>query len=112
MSRARPHELEAQRFAALSHPTRLIVFRAVMRAGPAGLPAGALADEAGVTPSNLSAHLNLLTQAGLISVRAKGRQRIFAPQVEVAAELMVFLSGQNFKGEPEMSDALPRSANG
>ena len=64
MSRARPHELEAQRFAALSHPTRLIVFRAVMRAGPAGLPAGALADEAGVTPSNLSAHLKDLHPIG------------------------------------------------
>jgi len=65
------------RLGALAHETRLTVFRALMRAGPEGLAAGALAGSAQVSSSNLSSHLNVLLGAGLVTVRRDGRQRIY-----------------------------------
>ncbi len=100
---------ELRRFAALSHPTRLVVFRRVMRAGPDGAAAGALAEAAGVSPSNLSAHLAILTDAGLITVRAEGRKRIFAPQLESVASLVRFLVDECCDGHPEVCHALPKA---
>ena len=100
---------EIQRFAALSHPTRLLVFRRIMRAGPSGVTAGALAEAARVSPSNLSAHLSILTEAELVSVRAEGRKRIFAPRLETVAALVRFLVDDCCDGHPEVCAALPAS---
>ena len=99
--------LDLRRFSALSHPTRLLVFRRVMQAGPPGVTAGALAEAADVSPSNLSAHLSILTEAGLVSVRAEGRKRIFAPHLEGVAELVRFLVDDCCDGHPEVCAALP-----
>lgn len=107
MSDSKLETSELRKFAALSHPTRLAVFRRVMRAGPAGVTAGALAEVAGVSPSNLSAHLSILTEAGLISVRAEGRKRIFAPQLDGVAALVSFLVDDCCDGHPEVCAALP-----
>jgi DNA-binding transcriptional ArsR family regulator len=107
MSEPAPDTPEIRKFAALSHPTRLVVFRAVMRAGPDGETAGALARTAGVSPSNLSAHLTILTDAGLITVRAEGRKRIFAPQLEAVADLVRYLIDDCCEGHPEVCAALP-----
>jgi len=47
-------ELQAtQALAALSQPTRLAVFRLLVREGPAGLPAGEVAARLGVQPATL-----------------------------------------------------------
>lgn len=100
---------EIKKFAALSHATRLVVFRTVLRAGPQGVSAGALADAAQVSPSNLSAHLTVLTEAGLISVRADGRRRLFAPQLDEIAELVRFLVDDCCDGRPEICAVLPAS---
>ncbi len=97
------------RFAALSHPTRLLVFRRIMRAGPSGVTAGVLAEAAGVSPSNLSAHLSILTEAELVSVRAEGRKRIFAPRLDTVAALVRFLVDDCCEGHPEVCAALPAS---
>lgn len=109
MSDTKLETSELRKFAALSHPTRLVVFRRVMRAGPAGVTAGALAQAAEVSPSNLSAHLSILTEAGLIAVRAEGRKRIFAPQLDGVAALVSFLVDECCDGHPEVCAALPTS---
>ena len=102
---------ELAKFAALSHPTRLVVFRAVMRAGPDGEAAGRLAEIAGVSPSNLSAHLTILSDAGLIAGRAEGRRRIFAPQLDGVADLVRYLVDECCDGHPEVCGALPRATD-
>lgn len=101
---------EVQKFAALSHETRLLVFRAVMRAGPAGVTAGALAEIAGVSPSTLSAHLSILTGAQLISVRAEGRKRIFTPNLDTVSGLVRYLVEECCDGHPEVCAALPKQS--
>ena len=45
--------------AAIAHESRLTVFRLLVQAGSAGLPAGQLAEKAGIPPSSLSFHLKL-----------------------------------------------------
>lgn len=78
-------------FAALSHGTRLTVFKAAMRAGPEGVSAGELAERAGVSPSNLSAHLTVMVDAGLLSMRRGGRHRFYSAVRPSVSELIEFL---------------------
>ena len=52
---------------ALAQQTRLALFRLLVTAGPAGLPADVIAERLGVQPASLSFHLSQLVHAGLIS---------------------------------------------
>jgi DNA-binding transcriptional ArsR family regulator len=54
---------------ALAQETRLALFRLLVTVGPAGLPAGVIAERLGVQPSSLSFHLAQLVHAGLITQR-------------------------------------------
>lgn len=106
-----PQALDAvQGFAALSHETRLIVFRAIMRAGPKGMTAGDLAERAQVTPSNLSAHLAVLTKSGLVTMRRDGRRRFYAPALSSVSELVRFLVDECCNGHPEVCAQLPSAS--
>ncbi len=53
-------------FDALSQEKRLRVVRLLVRAGPAGIPAGQIADAVGVSASNISFHLKELERAGVV----------------------------------------------
>lgn len=88
--------------AALAHPTRLAVFRRLMRAGPEGVAAGVLAEELGVSPSNLSAHLSILTHAHLAVVRKDGRRRLYAPVIETVRGLVDFIVDDCCNGHPDV----------
>ena len=50
----------------LAQETRLALFRLLVTCGPAGLPAGVIADRIGVQPSSLSFHLAQLVHAGAL----------------------------------------------
>jgi DNA-binding transcriptional ArsR family regulator len=88
--------------AALAHATRIQVFKALITAGPAGLPAGRLAEMMQVSPSNLSAHLSTLSRAGLVRVRRDGRSRIYAAELDNVASLVDFLVADCCQGHPEV----------
>jgi DNA-binding transcriptional ArsR family regulator len=61
----------ASRLEALGNPTRLRIYRTLVRAGGAGMPVGRLQDKLKVAPSTLSHHIKSLVSVGLISqVRA------------------------------------------
>jgi DNA-binding transcriptional ArsR family regulator len=57
----------AARLEALGNPTRLKIYRALVRAGQAGMPVGRLQDKLKVAPSTLSHHIKWLVSVGLIS---------------------------------------------
>ena len=58
---------------ALGQEHRLAAFRALVEAGPDGLPVGELRERIGVPPATLSAHLNVLRRAGLVADAREGR---------------------------------------
>jgi DNA-binding transcriptional ArsR family regulator len=88
--------------AALAHPTRLAVFRALVIAGPGGLPAGDLARASDVPASTLSSHLAKLEHSGLVSARRQSRHIFYAAQFETARRLIAFLMEDCCAGHPEI----------
>ena len=52
---------------ALGNPTRLKIYRALVRAGDAGMPVGKLQDRLKIAPSTLSHHIKTLMVVGLIN---------------------------------------------
>lgn len=59
--------------AALSHETRLAAFRQLVQTGPDGLAVGELRQRLQLPAATLSAHLNILRQAGLVQDERQGR---------------------------------------
>ena len=78
--------------AALAQETRLALFRLLVSRGPAGLPAGAIAEALAVAPSSLSFHLQHLAHAGLITQRRLGRQLIYSAEYGAMNELLAYLT--------------------
>ncbi len=62
----------ARRLDALGNPTRLAVFRLLVRAGPEGLATGALSNRLGLAPSTLTHHLGHLLKVGLVAQERQG----------------------------------------
>ncbi|MBT0958690.1 helix-turn-helix transcriptional regulator [Alphaproteobacteria bacterium KMM 3653] len=73
-----PLEAAASAFAALGSEQRLAVLRILVRAGPEGLSIGELGHRSGVTGSTLTHHMKILSAAGLVQQRKKGRSIICA----------------------------------
>src|SRR3984957_20842227 len=64
-------EQAAKQLEALGNPTRLRVYRALVRAGDEGLPVGRLQDKLGIAASPLSHHLHRLILTGLVTQERK-----------------------------------------
>lgn len=85
---------------ALAQEHRLAVFRLLVQAGAAGLPAGALASRLGVPPSSLSFHLAQLANAGLVAQRRESRSIIYTANYAAMNGLMAFLTENCCGGVP------------
>ena len=95
-----PHALSA--LAALGQPTRLEIFRLLMRQGPDGLFAGAIAEAIGCPHNTLSSHLSILARAGLIRGARDGRTILYRADVEAMRALLAFLVTDCCQGHPEL----------
>ena len=82
----------AEAFAAISHASRLAIFRLLVRRGPEGLPAGVIATRLGVAPSSLTFHLQALHRAGLLKRQRTGRQLIYGADFAAMNALVGFLT--------------------
>lgn len=89
-------------FAALSQETRLRILRMLVVAAPDGMPAGAIAGKAGVSPSNVSFHLKELERAGLTRSRRDARSIIHAVELDALSGLIRFLMDDCCAGHPEI----------
>ena len=78
--------------AALAQSHRLRLFRALVVAGPAGLTAGALAEQLGVAPTTLSFHLKELSHAQLVTQQRDGRFLIYRAEFERMNGLLAYLT--------------------
>lgn len=89
-------------FAALSQETRLRILRMLVVAGPEGLAAGAIAEKAEVSASNVSFHLKELERAGLVTARRDARSIIYSAEYDVLSGLIRFLMEDCCSGRPEI----------
>lgn len=78
-------------FDALSQETRLQAFRLLVKAGPAGLAAGALSERLGTPHNTMSFHLSHLSNAGIITSRKEGRSIIYSPNFDITRDLVSFI---------------------
>ncbi|WP_337188609.1 metalloregulator ArsR/SmtB family transcription factor [Phenylobacterium sp.] len=95
---------------ALAHEGRMAVFRLLVRAGPAGMPAGEIARAAGMLANTLSSNLSILVAAGLVTSRREGRSVIYAAVYGEARRLLEYLVDDCCGGRPEICAALPPAA--
>ncbi len=91
-----------QALGALAQESRLRVFRLLVRAGLEGLAAGDIAEQLAVPANTMSAHLGVLTRAGLIVSRKEGRSVIYAVDIEGTRKLLSFLVEDCCRGQPEV----------
>lgn len=96
------HALAA--LAALGQPTRLEIFRLLMRAEPDGLAAGALAEQIGCPHNTLSTNLAILARSGLVRGTRDGRSIVYRADVEGIRSLIGFLVNECCGGHPELCD--------
>ncbi|MBP6379937.1 MAG: helix-turn-helix transcriptional regulator [Sphingorhabdus sp.] len=76
---------------ALAHETRLSVFRMLVKAGPEGMIAGAIAEHQGVPPSTMSHHLATLERAGLVQSERESRLIHYRADYPGMRRLLLFL---------------------
>ena len=81
----------ATAFAALGSEARLAILRRLVRAGPEGLPIGALGEDVGVTGSVLTHHVRQLVSAGLVEQRRDGRRILCSVVITEVEALSGFL---------------------
>src|SRR5277367_4096306 len=76
----------------LAQETRLSIYRLLVKRGPEGLAAGAIAERLDVPGSSLSFHLHHLMRAGLITQERRSRQLIYAAHFDRMNALVAFLT--------------------
>lgn len=67
-------EIAAKQLGSLGRPTRLRMYRTLVRAGQSGLALGILQDRLGVAASTLSHHIKRLVETGLVSQERVARR--------------------------------------
>lgn len=87
-------------FGAMSQETRLKIVRLLVRAGPQGMPAGNIAEAAGVSASNVSFHLKELERSGLVAARRDARSIIYSAEFQALSGLIRFLMEDCCAGNP------------
>ena len=95
----------AAALAALGNPTRLGLFRLLVRAGSAGLNTGDCVRHTGVPASTLAHHLMALARAGLIRQEKRGREVINAVDYAAIRDLTGFLTAECCVGVRLADDA-------
>ncbi len=91
---------------ALAQDTRLAIFRLLVREGPAGTSAGAIAGELAIPAPTLSFHLAHLKRAGLAVSRREGRSILYAANYGGMNALLTYLTEDCCQGQPEICGGI------
>ena len=97
--------------AALGQPTRLEAFRLLVTHEPEGLAAGDLAQALGAPANTLSAHLNVLSRAGLVRGERRGRSIVYRADVERVTGLVLYLLRDCCGGRADLCRPLMAELN-
>lgn len=94
-------------FHALSQETRLRILRLLVVAGATGMAAGAIAEKAQVSASNVSFHLKELERAGLLGTRRESRWIIYTARYDTLKGLIRFLMDDCCAGQLDVASSPP-----
>ena len=89
---------------ALGNPTRLKIYRALVRAGDAGMSVGRLQDKLKIAPSTLSHHIKTLMVVGLINQVRDATTLVCHANYDVMRGLVEFLVAECCTGTAESND--------
>ncbi|HWA30451.1 MAG TPA: helix-turn-helix transcriptional regulator [Rhizomicrobium sp.] len=95
-----------KRLSALAQESRLDVFRLLVKAGPEGMAAGAIAKKLKTAANTMSAQLLVLSNAQLIRARRDGRSIIYSVDFDAMSKLLVFLTEDCCAGRAEVCAPL------
>lgn len=84
----------AARLEALGNPTRLQIYRTLMRAGDAGMPVGKLQTKLDLAASTLSHHLKALVTVGLVTQEREATTLLCRTNYDVMRGLIDFLAAE------------------
>jgi DNA-binding transcriptional ArsR family regulator len=90
---------------ALGNPTRLKIYRTLIRAGGVGMPVGRLQDKLKIAPSTLSHHIKALVVAGLVTQVREATTLVCHANYEVMRGLVDFLVAECCTESAESKDA-------
>ena len=88
--------------AALGQPSRLQIFRLLMRHEPDGLQAKAISESVSMPHNTLSTHLAIVARAGLVTGERRGRLIIYRANIQGMRNLISFLVMDCCQGHPEV----------
>jgi DNA-binding transcriptional ArsR family regulator len=91
--------------AALAHPVRLRIFRALVVSGPAGLTPGVMQEGLAIPATTLSFHLKELANAGLVSAERASRNLVYRAAYEQMNGLLGYLTENCCQGVACVPDA-------
>lgn len=87
-------EEAAKQLEALGNPTRLQLYRVLVRAGHGGLPVNQVQERLGIPASTLSHHLQRLVQNGLVSQERQATTLICRAVYPAMEALLGFLADE------------------
>ena len=94
---------------ALAQNTRLETFRLLVRREPEGVAAGELARTMAVPQNTMSAHLAVLSRAGLVRGERHSRSIVYRANLFAFREVVLFLANDCCEGRPD--ECAPLLAN-
>lgn len=92
--------------AALAQSTRLEAFRLLVASEPEGLPAGEVARALAVPQNTMSAHLAVLSRAGLIAGERRSRTVVYRADLDGFRAIVTFLLRDCCGGRADVCDPL------
>lgn len=87
-------EIAASQLEAIGNPTRLQLYRALVRAGDEGMPVGSVQQKLGIAASTLSHHLRKLVDVGLVTQERQATTLICRAHYLAMHSLIGFLSDE------------------
>lgn len=87
-------EIAASQLEAIGSPTRLQLYRVLVRAGDEGMPVGSVQQKLGIAASTLSHHLRKLVDVGLVTQERQATTLICRAHYPAMQTLIGFLADE------------------
>ncbi len=87
-------EMVAKALKELGHPTRLFIFKHLVKAGSQGLPVGELQKQLDIPASTLSHHISALVSVGLLQQNRESRTLMCIAKYDILENIIQYLQDE------------------